>query len=137
METKVMFTAVADQGGKYGPFPTDRTLVFNTTITNVGGGYDKTSGEFTAPSSGYFYFTFFYHAEKEQMSGLTLIKNDSIVVKAYDENKPGPNICDNAGNAAFLQLNAGDRVYVRLPANCRIYASDRTTSFSGFMVAPM
>ncbi|XP_068164256.1 complement C1q-like protein 4 [Antennarius striatus] len=137
MASKVMFTAVADQGGKYGPFPTDRTLVFNTTITDIGGGYDKTSGEFTAPSSGYYYFTFFYHAGKEQMSGLTLMKNSNIIVNAYDQNQPGPNFCDNAGNAAFLQLNAGDRVYVRLPANCRIYASDRTTSFSGFMVAPM
>lgn len=43
---KVMFTAVADQGGNYGPFDADRTLVFNTAITNIGDGYDSTSGKY-------------------------------------------------------------------------------------------
>lgn len=38
----VMFTAVADHGGRFGPFLTNRTLVFNTQITTKGG---NTSGK--------------------------------------------------------------------------------------------
>lgn len=43
---KVMFTAVADQGGHHGPFDADRTLVFNKEITNIGDAYDFTSGKY-------------------------------------------------------------------------------------------
>ncbi len=44
-ENKVAFTAVAEKGGKVGPHQGDTTLVFNTNLTNVGGGYDNTSGK--------------------------------------------------------------------------------------------
>ena len=46
MVDKVYFTAVAGQGGNVGPFSADTTLKFDTNITNVGGGYDNTSGKY-------------------------------------------------------------------------------------------
>lgn len=40
-----MFTAVAEKGGNLGPNDADLTVVFNKVITNIGGGYDSTSGK--------------------------------------------------------------------------------------------
>ncbi|XP_068164747.1 C1q-related factor-like [Antennarius striatus] len=132
--SEAYFTAVADLGGNFGPFPEERTLVFNTEITNIGGHYDCTSGIFKAPVPGYYYFTFFYHAGKQHQSGLTLMKDHEVIVRAFDNNQKGAEFSDNAGNAAFLQLDRGDNVFVHLPANCHVYASKSTTSFSGFLI---
>ncbi len=43
---KIAFTAVAEHGGAVGPKAGDTTLVFNTNITNIGKGYDNTSGKY-------------------------------------------------------------------------------------------
>ncbi|KAM8746493.1 complement C1q-like protein 4 [Acanthopagrus schlegelii] len=134
MEDKVYFTAVADQGGNFGPFSADRALRFDTNITNVGGGYDCTSGVFTAPRTGVYYFTFSYHAGKDNKSGLSLVKNSSIIVRATDNNEQQKNFTDNAGNSAVLELQSGDKVFVRLPAGCWVWGADNTTSFSGFLI---
>ncbi|XP_068164715.1 C1q-related factor-like [Antennarius striatus] len=134
MGDKVMFTAVADRGGYYGPFTSDRTLVFNTAITNIGGNYDPTSGIFTAPAQGYYYFTFFYHASKQHKTGLNLIKNHDLIISSFDDKIGTSTIIDNAGNAATLQLEAGDKVFVQLPAECHVYAADSVTTFSGFLI---
>lgn len=40
-----MFTAVANQGRFIGPNPEETTVVFNEEITNVGGGYDNSTGK--------------------------------------------------------------------------------------------
>ncbi|XP_030286445.1 complement C1q-like protein 4 [Sparus aurata] len=135
MADKVMFTAVAAQGGNFGPFPTNRTLKFDTIITNVGGGYDNTSGEFTAPLTGVYYFTFSYEAKEDNKSGLSLMKNSSVIVKGADNNKKGEYLTDNGGNSAILQLQSGDKVSVQLPANHCVWTADNTTSFSGFLIA--
>ncbi|XP_051257825.1 complement C1q tumor necrosis factor-related protein 2-like isoform X2 [Dicentrarchus labrax] len=132
--TKIMFTAVADKGGNLGPFEADTTVVYNKVITNIGNAYDGTSGIFKAPVAGYYYFTFFYHAGANSKSALKLMKSDSCIVEAFEKN---PGSADNAGNAAFLQLNENDQVYVRLSPENRIWASGYTTTFSGFLVSGM
>ncbi|XP_030286579.1 complement C1q-like protein 4 [Sparus aurata] len=135
MSDKVMFTAVAAQGGNIGPFPTDSILKFDTIITNVGEGYDNTSGVFKAPIAGVYYFTFSYQAPKNYTSGLLLMKNDSVVVKAADHNGRGEYLTDNGGNSAILELALGDKVFMQLPANHCVWTADRTTSFSGFRIS--
>lgn len=44
---KVCFTAVADKGEQYGPFPADRVLIFETQVTS-NNAYDPTSGKYAA-----------------------------------------------------------------------------------------
>lgn len=132
-DQKVMFTAVADLGGIYGPFETTKTLVFNKTVTNIGKAYNATSGIFTAPVDGFYYFTFFYRAG-QQKSGLSLMKNNETVV-ATSDNTAGSDRGDSSGNAAFLKLEEGDQVYVCLPAGYCVWGAGKTTSFSGFLVS--
>lgn len=93
------------------------------------------TGIFTVKDAGYYYFSFAYQAPKTHMSGLSLAKNNSAIIKTFDHSKPGTQFCDNGGNSTILKLHAGDQVSVLLPAHCRVHAYDDVTTFSGFMIA--
>ncbi|KAK2862883.1 hypothetical protein Q5P01_002416 [Channa striata] len=132
----VMFTAALQRGGAYGPFNTTTTVMYNSVITNIGGGYNQFTGIFVAPVAGVYYFTFFYHAGGQHGSHLFLCKNGSAIVETSDHSTRADG-ADNGGNAAFLQLAEGDQVYVRMAANCHLWAANSRTTFSGFLVSPV
>ncbi|XP_023271090.1 complement C1q tumor necrosis factor-related protein 3-like [Seriola lalandi dorsalis] len=129
----VVFSVKAEEGGAYGPFNSDRTMMYNTVITNIGDAYDKCTGVFTAPIAGVYHFTFFYHAGGHHVSKLILHKNKEPVVMTGDQGS-GSDTADNGGNAVFLKLEKGDEVCVHLPAGAHVWASGGHTTFSGFLV---
>ncbi|XP_028261674.1 C1q-related factor-like [Parambassis ranga] len=132
--TKVAFTAKTATGGVIGPFNTDTTLVYGAVITNEGNAYNQHTGIFTAPVEGTYYFTFFYHASGlHHWARLFLIKNSEIIVEAADHPSVS-DTADNGGNAAFLRLQRGDQVFVRMTANAHVWGSDTTTTFSGSLL---
>ncbi|XP_030287329.1 complement C1q-like protein 4 [Sparus aurata] len=132
-KTKVAFSALIETGGAHGPFNKDKTLAFNKVFTNIGDAYNSCSGVFTAPVTGVYHFSFFYHAGGEHKARLTLFKNSEMIVKSSDH-QTGSDGADNGGNAAVLQLQQGDKVYVSMPANHHVWAAENHTSFSGFQV---
>lgn len=93
------------------------------------------TGIFTAPVTGYYFFSFFYQATKNVQSGLCLVKNNQAIVKTCDNHTQGSDHIDNGGNIAILKLDAGDTVFVRLLAHCHVQATGRVTTFSGFLIA--
>ncbi|XP_056225961.1 complement C1q tumor necrosis factor-related protein 3-like [Seriola aureovittata] len=129
----VVFSVKAEEGGAYGPFNSDRNMMYNTVITNIGDAYDVATGVFTAPTAGVYYFTFFYHAGGHHVARLILHKNKEPVVMTSDH-ESGSDTADNGGNAVFLKLEKGDKVCVHLPAGCHVWASAGHTTFSGFRV---
>ncbi|XP_056225959.1 complement C1q-like protein 3 [Seriola aureovittata] len=130
----VVFSVKAEEGGAYGPFCSEKTLKYNTVITNIGDAYDVFTGVFTAPVAGVYYFTFFYHAGGHHVSKLILHKNKEPVVMTSDHKSGSSDTADNGGNAVFLKLEKGDKVCVHLPAGCHVWASNGHTTFSGFLV---
>ncbi|XP_073330702.1 complement C1q-like protein 4 isoform X2 [Pagrus major] len=131
-KTKVAFSAVLEKGGAYGPFNTDKTLVYNKVFTNIGDAYSSCTGIFTAPVAGVYHFTLFYHAGGNQQSILWLYKNSEMIVRTSDHKSAS---ADNGGNAVVLQLQKGDQVYVRMEANCHVWAAENNTTFSGFQLS--
>lgn len=94
------------------------------------------SGVFTAPIAGVYYFTLFYHAGGSLTQYLFLHKNSEMMVVTNDHSTHS-DVADNGGNAVFLQLQQGDKVYVCMAANSHVWASESQTTFSGFLVTQM
>ncbi|XP_062300603.1 caprin-2-like isoform X6 [Scomber scombrus] len=132
--TKVIFSAAAGFGGTFGPFNTDKTLIYRAVKTNIGGAYSPSTGIFTAPVAGVYYFTLFHHAGKKYGTVLYLYKNNQQVIMT--QNHPAVHeTAHNGANAVFLQLQPGDQVYVNMTANSHVYGTDHHTTFSGFLVS--
>ncbi|XP_038128801.1 complement C1q tumor necrosis factor-related protein 3-like isoform X2 [Cyprinodon tularosa] len=93
----------------------------------------KEKGIFAAPVAGTYYFTFFYHAGGSEAVSLALMKNNEVIVTAYDH-KTSHDGADNGGNAAFLQLQQGDHVYMRLGPNTNVWGDSHITTFSGILL---
>uniref|UniRef100_A0A8D0CNR6 Collagen alpha-2(VIII) chain-like n=1 Tax=Sander lucioperca TaxID=283035 RepID=A0A8D0CNR6_SANLU len=134
--TKVIFSTAAGGVSDIGPFNTDTTLIYRRVITNIGGAYSPSTGIFTAPVAGVYYFIIFYHAGGAHQGRVLLYKNNELVVLTQDH-KSDSDTADNGGNAAFLQLQQRDQVYVRLAANSYVWGYDHHTTFSGFLVTQM
>uniref|UniRef100_A0A3B5R2J3 Complement C1q tumor necrosis factor-related protein 3-like n=1 Tax=Xiphophorus maculatus TaxID=8083 RepID=A0A3B5R2J3_XIPMA len=134
---EVMETSAAIGGsgsnGHIGPFNTDTTIIYRKLIINVGNAYNQHTGIFAAPVPGIYYFTFFYHAVGTQVVNLSLMKNNEEVVTTYDH-KTSHDVADNGGNAALLQLQQGDQVYVRMHANSHVWQNEQITTFSGVLL---
>ncbi|XP_061566438.1 complement C1q-like protein 4 [Cololabis saira] len=131
---QVVFSAATGGNGGIGPFPTLTTVVYRKVITNVGDAYNQSTGIFTAPVAGIYYFTFFYHAGGGHRVSLKLMKNGCTVVTAYDH-QTAHDGADNGANAVFLQLQQGDKVYISLGANTQVWGNDEITTFSGFLLS--
>ncbi|XP_036968073.1 complement C1q-like protein 2 [Acanthopagrus latus] len=137
LRKKVIFSAVATAGDKaIGPFDEDTTLIYNMVLTNIGNAYNPSTGIFAAPVAGVYYFSIYYHAGGAREGKLYLYKNGQLMIATTDH-KSDSDTADNGGNAVFLQLQQGDRVYVQLPANCHVWGSDVHTTFNGFLVTIM
>uniref|UniRef100_A0A669DPB9 Complement C1q subcomponent subunit B-like n=2 Tax=Oreochromis niloticus TaxID=8128 RepID=A0A669DPB9_ORENI len=134
--TKIIFSATLSGSGHTGPFNTDTILVYKGVITNIGYAYSPVTGVFTAPIPGVYYFTLFYSAAASHQQYLFLHKNSEVMVMTNDH-VTHSDATDNGGNAMFLQLQQGDKVYVRMGKNSHVWASESQTTFSGFLVTQM
>uniref|UniRef100_A0A3P8N611 C1q domain-containing protein n=1 Tax=Astatotilapia calliptera TaxID=8154 RepID=A0A3P8N611_ASTCA len=119
-------------GSPLGPFNTDQTIIYERVFVNTGNAYNELTGIFTAPVSGVYFFTYFCHSGGVRKTSLHLYKNNEVILHIHDHQSA--DTADNGGNAVFLQLQQGDRVYVRLKANTHVYRSSTLTNFSGFLV---
>jgi hypothetical protein len=132
---RLAFTAVL--GHSLGPLPIHRAVKYPLIITNIGNGYNPATGSFTARVSGMYYFSYtMYSGSPTTNSVVGLMKNGQMIVTTWDT--AGGDINDSATNAAVLQLEAGDFVYIQLYANRNIYDDNgRYTTFSGLMLYPL
>jgi len=91
------------------------------------------AGIFTAPVNGLYYFTFSTYGYNTHTTGAILVKNNVRQVSVYES--PSADGSDSSSNAAVLQLAAGDKVYVELWDNGRVFDNlNGHTTFSGFLL---
>ncbi|XP_043989729.1 complement C1q-like protein 2 [Gambusia affinis] len=132
---KVAFGASISEGGNIGPFNTYTTLIYKKVFFNSGS-YNPTTGVFTAPVKGVYYFSFSGYNQSIKPMGLQLIKNGEQMVSVY--NHVAGNRYETATNGMTLQLEVGDHVYMRLRENTWINDDENDHStFIGHLLFPL
>ncbi|XP_053484627.1 adiponectin-like [Ictalurus furcatus] len=120
-----------------GPYSERRTLVYENALTNVGNAYNPKTGIFTAPVKGVYYFSIVLFNPFDNSTGLSLMKNGEAIVSVSD-NPPGADTEDTACNSVSLLLEKGDRVYLELLENRKVYTDGwRRNTFSGHLLFTM
>ncbi|XP_062586360.1 uncharacterized protein LOC134247974 isoform X2 [Saccostrea cucullata] len=134
--------------GNFKALPTGTTLIFDSVETNLGRGYNRGTGVFTAPTSGVYAFTWTLHAAGLHVAGSSgrnygemnaSIKQNGVTkgaIVADTEKK-----YDQAASTGFvvLSLSAGDEIKIvsdKFHGQGSMYSNDKTgrTSFSGFQI---
>ncbi|XP_060557880.1 complement C1q tumor necrosis factor-related protein 4-like [Ruditapes philippinarum] len=114
-------------------------VVFDKVFTNIGNGYDATTGIFTCPMAGTYTFQFHTLAHQDKSSWLNLYKNKVYIASIY-----GHTVNDFAGgsNSVVLPLASGDTVEIRAVDGS--YGTDTNlygqpdeiyTTFSGYRIS--
>uniref|UniRef100_A0A4W6EF12 C1q domain-containing protein n=1 Tax=Lates calcarifer TaxID=8187 RepID=A0A4W6EF12_LATCA len=128
--------SLANSGEIYRGPCTDKTLVFKRIFSNTGNAYSQSTGVFTAPVNGLYYFSFSTYGYNTHVMGAILMKNGVRQISTYDYTSVDGS--DSSSNAAVLQLAAGDKVHMELWDNGRVFDNlNGHTTFSGFLLFPM
>ncbi|ROL44414.1 Caprin-2 [Anabarilius grahami] len=135
---KVAFSASLSASGGWkfiGPYDEARTLVYEHAFINTGNAYDSTTGIFTAPVKGVYFFNFvLFNAAAPPATGVKLLKNNKLVLAATD-NPPGQDSEDTACNSVTLLLEQGDQILLQLVEKRRIYTGGlNRNTFSGHLL---
>ncbi|XP_076088722.1 complement C1q tumor necrosis factor-related protein 3-like [Mytilus galloprovincialis] len=113
--------------------PAKSTVVYHTVVTNIGNGYDKSTGIFTAPSNGIYIFswTVLTHNHKYFVTYLAL--NGNVIIKNYT----GANsVADHISSSqnAVLEIKKDDKVFVKVLEGYtgQYMIGNHYSSFSGY-----
>ncbi|KAL4223363.1 Complement C1q-like protein 4 [Mactra antiquata] len=115
-----------------------QSVVFDTTITDIGGGYDNKTGIYVVPLTGLYMFqcslldhmagahgTSKLHAE--------IVKNGNMLVRVFAHSED--TYRDQGSNLVFIPANKGDQIWVRVVDNGDLGLGGQFYStFSGTMM---
>lgn len=112
-------------------------VIYDTAHTNVGNGYDTTSGTFTAPVEGTYVFHFHALSHADEEAWIELFHNDQYVVASYGYTSGS---YADSGNSVVLHLKKGDRINVkaRPGTDVKLYgdSDEYYTTFCGALLSP-
>lgn len=130
------YTALTNSEG-IGPYNTQTVLKFSKIFTNVGNAYSPSTGFFTAPVKGMYYFRFTLcgHTSKGSM-GVKLFHNGKSTMYNLQGRYNGQ--FEYLSNAVIIELNVGDELHLALPEDSAVYDNENNHStFSGFLLFNM
>ena len=137
----VFFNAYRDAGNTSGVV---NPIIWNQVTVNKGGGYDNTTGKFTASVSGYYRFDVYLSVENTGSAGniaLQWQKNDvDLTQKMYG----WANVANhtNVSGNITIYLSAGDTIHIRqinggMSSDNAGDAQSYTNGFSGFYLSSL
>ncbi|KAL4217382.1 positive regulation of adiponectin secretion [Mactra antiquata] len=123
-------------------FNNGEVVPFNTQYTNIGGGYDTTTGIFTCPKAGIYLFQYHMVAHLDAEGWLELYHNAYYINSAYSHTGGD---YGSSGNSAILKLSAGDTVSIKAVSTYYGYSGTQLygqtdeiySTFSGYILAPV
>ena len=109
------------------------TMVFSSVLSNIGGAYSASTGQFTAPVDGTYGFTIQFCLYKKVVQfSLVLDGNDVAALEDYNDNH-----YSTASTTVPLLLNQGQKVWVRSRSSCSPCLYQHSTCwnrFSGILI---
>ncbi|XP_060551112.1 cerebellin-3-like [Ruditapes philippinarum] len=128
---KVAFNAYSSTGGSYG---VGQSIIFPVVLLNEGGGYDQSTGIFTAPVAGIYHFSIHVcHAQAKYMVAAIVHEDNTVAITTGYENEASS--CNSA--MVPVKMETGERVYVKSTYTESILLADsqyRWPSFTGVLI---
>ncbi|XP_022324117.2 multimerin-2-like [Crassostrea virginica] len=107
-------------------------LIFPHVVTNIGNGYNPTTGKFTASKKGTYVFFVTVNTVSKNYIYLDIVHNGASKVRTLSHNTAS---YLTGSNMAVLELNKGDTVWVsRFDGKSYYSHSVPITTFSGFLL---
>jgi hypothetical protein len=104
------------------------TIVFDHVITNLGDGYDNTTGVFTVPTTGLYIFSWTIEAYGRLTESILLVNGKQEgLSRAHEQSS----YYDTTTSFAVLNLTVSDKVWVKVITGI---AEARHTMFSGWKI---
>ncbi|XP_062566094.1 uncharacterized protein LOC134228452 isoform X1 [Saccostrea cucullata] len=122
MPDHVAFHVVASSNSSPG------VVIFDHVISNIGSGYDITSGIFTVPTTGFYIFSWSIETYGQLTEAALLVNGLEMGISKSDE---APSYYDTTISFAVLSLTRKDKVWVRVKSG---RAEAMHTMFSGWMI---
>lgn len=125
-------------GNPVGPFQQNTPLKYPKIFSNIGSSYNPATGIFTALVRGGLLLQIYDVQQQLRPAQLCGVTDDEQqrLVSTWDT--AGDDSNDSASNAAVVQLEVGDNVFVQLYANRVLYDDlNYYNTFSGFLLVTM
>lgn len=115
-------------------FVAGQTVIYNLVLYQVGGGYDISTGIFTAPRAGLYIIHSTVASDRRESFWSRIVINGSVKAGMMAYNDANINIYQSASNLIVQQLQVGDRVWIQLHYGERLYSTVSDTTFSVVMI---
>ncbi|XP_051253448.1 C1q-related factor-like [Dicentrarchus labrax] len=119
----------------FGPFTTERFIIYKNVFINLGNNYNVQTGVFTAPRSGVYSLSITVYSSSVNLPlpCANLLVNSKMVTSVKEQN--GQDSEDSGSAVWAMKLMAGDQVAVVLPQGCAI-CDDKNhyNTFTGFLL---
>ncbi|XP_059207734.1 complement C1q-like protein 2 isoform X2 [Centropristis striata] len=131
--SKVAFYTALTSAGYVGPFNSDMTLKYNKVFTNIGSAYSPSTGVFTAPVRGVYYFQFTLCGNHTGLMGVYVYKNNQRIM--YNVEWKEETLYKYFTNSVVLELVKGDKINLVLPSTYSLFDDgDNHSTFSGALL---
>ncbi|XP_062587017.1 cerebellin-3-like, partial [Saccostrea cucullata] len=112
------------------------TLVFDKVINNVGGGYNRHIGIFTAPVEGHYVFYVSIVNNNRHSLYVDIVLNGFRQVQAMANSYNINDQYETGTNLVILHLQQGDTVWIQYHRGAGYYSYNNApvTTFSGFLI---
>lgn len=106
----------------------NQAILYDRVLTNIGNGYDKWSGHFTAPLKGLYVFSCTVMAVSEHHIAVMLVKNAHVIAYSHSSYAAW----ESGAVSVVLAMKKGDKVWIRRKHGSRLI----TGNYNFFFLIP-